>query len=161
MNAPLRSSGFIGALPPARSLHTRFDLYGTPLRLIVLNYREDICCLVNAKHYSWLIEWSWNEWWSGRARWQLYAKRNTGPDRATVRMHREIMMRVDPLPADEAAKLHVDHINGQTLDNREENLRWATPEENRRNTHARERIPSLEFIIGRLLPVAVPADIPF
>jgi hypothetical protein len=163
MNAPQRASAFVSALP-ARSLLSRFDLSATPWRLIVLNYRDDVCCLVDAIDYAWLIEHSWNEWWSGRARWQLYAKRNIGPDRATVRMHREILRVADPRHAEELLELHGDHVNGQTLDNRRANLRWLTPAENRANSHPRERIPSLELIIRQLLatlPAHCGEDIPF
>jgi hypothetical protein len=164
MNAPQPSATFIqairsnfGPLPIEQSLQTRFDLSATPWRLIVLNYRNDICCLVDAIDYAWLVEHTWNEWWSGRARWQLYAKRNIGPDRATLRMHREILKIADPRTERAMLDLHGDHRNGQTLDNRRANLRWLTPADNRANTHARERIPTLELIIGRLL-AGLPAD---
>lgn len=127
------------------------DLSATPWRAIVLSYRQEVWTLVDATDYGWLVETSWNVWWSGRARWQLYAKRNTGTARDTVRMHREILQRVDPRSPAELLGLHGDHRNGQTLDNRRANLRWLTPEENRANTHLRERIPSLELIVMRLL----------
>lgn len=127
------------------------DLSETPWRVIVLSYRQEVWCLVDAVDYGWLIEYLWNVWWSGRARWQLYAKRNTGSARDTVRMHREILLRADPRSPAEAALLHGDHRNGQTLDNRRTNLRWLTPAENRANVHVREQIPSLELIVMRLL----------
>lgn len=130
--------------------HVR-DLAGTAWRSITLSERDQVWCLVDAIDYPWLIEKKWNVWWSGRARWQLYAKRNVGIDRATVRMHREIMQRAEPLEPSIAAMLHVDHINGQTLDNRRANLRWATPIENRANHRPRERIPSLELIVMQLM----------
>ena len=127
------------------------DLTGTPWRRIILSERDQVWCLVDATDYSWLVETKWNVWWSGRARWQLYAKRNIGRDRATVRMHREIMLRAEPKAPEEAAGLHVDHINGQTLDNRRANLRWVTPLQNRANHRPREAIPSLELIVMQLM----------
>lgn len=57
------------------------------------------------------------------------------------RMHVEIMKRIEPPPS----LFHLpDHINGQTLDNRRGNLRWATYSQNSKNTrrqrdnHARQ-----------------------
>ncbi|KQW22134.1 hypothetical protein ASC80_01685 [Afipia sp. Root123D2] len=141
------------------------DLAGTPYCAITLSVRDGIWCLVDAIDYPWLAANTWNVSYGSRTRWQLYAKRNIGRDRATVRMHREIMMRAEPLSIEEAATLHVDHINGQTLDNRRVNLRWATRSENARNTRPRERIPSLDMIVGRLLAghshAPMMADVPF
>lgn len=133
------------------------DLAGTPWRAIILSEKQEVWTLVDAADYAWLVEFNWNVWWSGRARWQLYAKRNIGADRATVRMHREILKRADPRPTFEMAMLHGDHENGQTLDNRRRNLRWLTPAENRQNIHARERIPALELIVMSLLHQERPA----
>jgi hypothetical protein len=132
-------------------MHWLPDLSATPWRAIVLSYRREIWTLVDAEDYGWLVQHAWNEWWSGRARWQLYAKRNTGSARDTVRMHREILMRADPRPPAELLTLQGDHRNGQTLDNRRANLRWLLPAENRANGHAREKIPSLELIVRQLM----------
>jgi hypothetical protein len=59
-------------------------------------------------------------------------------------------MRADP--RDELfCSLHVvDHINGQSLDNRRANLRWATITENRHNRIERSAVPSLEKIVAQL-----------
>lgn len=127
------------------------DLTGTPWRAIVLSEKHVAWTLVDAIDYPWLIRHKWNLSWGATSRWRLYAKRNVGPDRATVRMHRAILMVADPLPIEEAIELHGDHGNGQTLDNRRANLCWATPIENRANTRSREQIPSLELIVMQLL----------
>ena len=44
----------------------------------------------------------------------------------SVRMHRVILGVTDP-------ELYVDHVNGDTLDNRKKNLRTCTPSQNARN----------------------------
>jgi hypothetical protein len=147
-----------------------YDLSGTPWRAIVLSERDDIWCLVDEVDYSWLIEFTWNVWHSGRSRWQLYAKRNVGVARHTVRMHREILKRADPRPDDQVVALVGDHLNGCTLDNRRVNLRWATHAENNANRRAFGEAPSVQLILMKLMSVhrtavrsaaLLTADVPF
>jgi hypothetical protein len=127
------------------------DLAGTPWRAIILSEREGVWCLVDAIDYPWLVESNWNVWHSGRARWQLYAKRNVGVSRATVRMHREIMKRADPRPEAEIARLVGDHRNRCTLDNRRANLRWTDHATNAANSGAFGSAPSVELVTAQLL----------
>lgn len=61
-----------------------------------------------------------------RGRWGIYV---SATDRKT-RLHRLIMDLTDPT-------LQIDHINGDTLDNRRENLRIVTPAENAKNVRKR------------------------
>lgn len=143
----------------------RVDLSQTPWRLIPLSERRGVYCLVDADDYGWLTEVTWNISWGSRTPWQQYAKRNVGSGRATVRMHREILIRHDPRSDRFMAKRHVDHVNGQTLDNRRCNLRWLTPGENAANRRPRGRVPSLESIIAELLTAhaagGAMAEVPF
>lgn len=143
------------------------DLSATPWRRIWLSERQDLWTLVDAQDHAWLSEHSWNVWHGGaRGQWKKYAKRNIGVDRATVRMHREILKRADPRSARFMRTHHVDHVNGNALDNRRANLRWATAKQNAGNRHQRSFIPSLDLILRRLL-ASLPAveremaDIPF
>lgn len=128
------------------------DLSWTPWRRIMLSDRENIWTLVDAADYDWLSENIWNVWHDGRSGWQYYAKRNVDPDRKTVRMHREIMMLRDPRSEAFHAAHPVDHINGQTLDNRfSANLRWLTKAENAANRRRRGDVPSLDSIVLQLI----------
>ena len=70
-------------------------------------------------------------------RWRIYLDKNTeyvigdlGKDEPTVRMHRLILGLTDPA-------IHVDHKNGDGLDNRKSNLRVATNQLNSENRRAR------------------------
>lgn len=72
-------------------------------------------------------------------RWYLsggYAKRDGQKDgkRYHVLMHRFLAGVTEP-----GCKIHVDHINGDTLDNRRENLRVATPSQNAQNRPAKTK----------------------
>lgn len=56
------------------------------------------------------------------------------PDRRSVRIHRVIM--------DAADGVSIDHINGDTLDNRRVNLRFCTPGENKMNSRKQKNATS-------------------
>jgi hypothetical protein len=141
------------------------DLSWTPWRRIMLSARENIWTLVDAEDHAWLSENIWNVSWGSRTPWQKYAKRNVGQSRATLRMHRQIMIKAEPRPDDFIAKHPVDHANGQTLDNRKVNLSWVSKAQNIANRHPRHAIPSLDSIVLKLLATLGPrpqaAEIPF
>jgi hypothetical protein len=128
------------------------DLSGTPWRRIWLSSRTPVWTLVDADDFEWLTQWQWNVWHGGRGKeWQLYAKRNTGVRRDTVRMHRELQIRNDPREDVFVAGHVVDHINGQTLDNRKANRRWLTQRDNIIHRRTRGEAPTLESIVAKLL----------
>lgn len=129
------------------------DLSWTPWRRIMLSARDNIWTLVDVVDFPWLSEHVWNVWHAGRGRneWMKYAKRNEGPGRSTVRMHREIQIVADPRPEPFMAAHYVDHGNGQTLDNRRANLSWATKQENAINRRARGMAPTLDAIVLQLM----------
>ena len=79
--------------------------------------------IVDDADFEWLNQWKWN--FNGR-----YVCRSVGLflHRTKIRIHRQIMS----APAD----MQVDHINGNPLDNRRENLRICTPAQNTCNRKA-------------------------
>lgn len=132
------------------------DLTGTPWRRI--NLQDDHWCLVDADDYDWLLQWRWNCGSHYRAPSKWYAKRNVGSERSTIYLHRVLLARFDPRPFDFMAAHHGDHVNGQSLDDRRENLRWATPADNRAWRRPRDQVPSLEAIVAELVAGLAPAD---
>lgn len=145
------------------------DLTGTPWARIWLSSREPIWTLVDAEDVPWLMQWQWNVWHAGSNRhdsWMLYAKRNVGPSRATLRMHRELSIKDEPDLSETFLRAHVvDHINGQTLDNRKANRRWLTKPANAVIRRPKGTAPSLDAIVRELL-AGMPArpqleEIPF
>ena len=78
---------------------------------------------VDDEDYKWLSEWVWCAKESGGNK--FYAVRRKSIQGFHVYMHKEIM---------KANKnQNVDHINGNTLDNRKDNLRICTHKQNLRN----------------------------
>lgn len=101
---------------------------------ICLSSRVDVQCLVDYRDYLWLRRDLWCHTFGGGAegfdaQHKMYARRTV--EGGTLWMHREILKRfAGPPPSPQ----HVgDHINGNSLDNRRCNLRWATLSQNSRN----------------------------
>lgn len=80
--------------------------------------------IVDEADFEWLSQWRWS---AHRERNYIYAVRSVRPPGRprTLRIHREI--------AQPSAAEHVDHINGDTLDNRRSNLRCCSHGENMAN----------------------------
>lgn len=81
--------------------------------------------IVDDEDYEFLVQWKWHYTHCG------YGTRNTGSGpkkRTRIYMHRAVLERMlgGPIPAG----MQVDHITGNKLDNRRENLRLVTYREN-------------------------------
>jgi hypothetical protein len=84
--------------------------------------------IVDDEDYDFLMQWKWHVMgrYAGRV-----AIDSTTRKQSSVAMHRVIL--------DTPQGMHSDHINGDGLDNRRENLRICTPGENVRNQKANKR----------------------
>ena len=99
-----------------------------------LNLSQGKVTKIDASRYDELIKYKWHvnlkngKWYAQRSKHiKLGSKRYTSK---TIYLHRELL---------NAPKgVRVDHINGDTLDNRLENLRLCTQQENTRNTKSRK-----------------------
>lgn len=83
---------------------------------------------VSAEDFEELSKYQWNAMWLPRRK-RFYATRNSSRScgkKKTILMHRQIMGFPDGM--------QVDHIHGNTLDNRRSELRLATNAENSRNS---------------------------
>lgn len=103
-----------------------------PIKLF-LRRTADIHCLIDPEDYEWAIKWKWDTVGS-RNCLNRYASRATWANgkRARLYLHKEIMKRSGVKPKYKDRTM-VDHINGNTLDNRRCNLRWANAAMNRHN----------------------------
>src|SRR5438034_8205921 len=90
-------------------------------------YGKDKFTLVDDDVFDWLNHWKWQVTTYG------YATRATRKDggRVTLSMHREVLK----APKD----MQVDHKNMNKLDNRKENLRVCTHQQNQFNTLPHKR----------------------
>lgn len=101
----------------------------TSIRLIALTRGQN--AIVDAIDYEWLQQWNWFAHRHSDTK-KFYAYRNSfSYPGKPILMHREI------LQLGEDCGTLVDHKSGITLDNRRDNLRKATPQENSRNVKRR------------------------
>lgn len=97
--------------------------------------------VVDREDWPWVSQHRWRASRSGPANTHRYwyARRETREGGRTINiyLHRAVMLRVAPQPND--YEYIVDHINGNKMDNRRRNLRWATPKENRYNRYGQHQ----------------------
>lgn len=102
-----------------------------------LSDRFDITALVSEEDHRWAMQWRWSFKWAAGAKANkggcIYAYRQIriAGRKETLWLHREVTWRAYGKPPSE--RHMADHWNGDTLDCRRGNLRWATPSENAKN----------------------------
>ena len=102
------------------------------MKKIKLSGNNELYALVDDEDYDRLCEWKWQLDKRGYARRNASKKGLDGVIRwKTVLMHRAVL----GVEYNDASELCVDHINGNPLDNRKENLRIVNYSENASNRH--------------------------
>lgn len=103
-----------------------------PYRPLYLSERDDMLfCLLDARDWEWA---SAHLWHPAKNSWgKIYAARTSreGGVKQTIWLHKEVLKR-HRIPKSDLHSIG-DHKNGDGLDDRLENLRWATLEQNNRN----------------------------
>lgn len=84
--------------------------------------------IVNASDYDWLMQWKWHASSKNYVTRAEYFYINNEKKQKRIWMHRFII--------DAPSEMFTDHINGNKLDNRRENLRLCTKAENSRNVES-------------------------
>ncbi len=117
-----------------------------PCRIYVAE-NIDIFAIVDEEDYAWAVRWRWSLKWS-RGFTKAYMRRvaqetlqkGTATERfriqRTVWLHRAIVIERMKIEPPSPQHTMIDHDDGDELNCRRSNLRWATPKENRANRKA-------------------------
>lgn len=91
-------------------------------------------CLIDDDDYEWAKYFKWSALLSRNTFYVVRSERNPNGTRRTVRIHRDIVRAM--------SHEDVDHINGDGLDNRKENLRLCNSMQNQQNRIKRKTAKS-------------------
>lgn len=106
--------------------------------------------VVDEEDFIWASRWRWQAKPSKNGK-KIYACRVTTYEgrRMSVFLHKQICLRAHGMPPS-PSHIIADHMNGNSLDIRRSNLRWATPSENRQNYNGVYALQlRLDFKIGK------------
>lgn len=112
-----------------------------PYRPIYLDDTGELFAIVDEIDYAWAVQWKWRVKFSkdrsnGRPL-KAYATRSgriggRGGRNVSLFLHKQILQRTGEMPPT-SAHIIGDHKDGNSLNCRRGNLRWATPQQNREN----------------------------
>lgn len=105
-----------------------------PKARVWLGAALDRHCWVDPKNVGWITHWKWKSVQARACPGKFYAFRTTRHlgRHVGIYLHKEIALkRYGPPPSED--HIVVDHLDGNSLNNLEENLRWATPKQNHEN----------------------------
>lgn len=110
-------------------------------RKLYLDDRGEHIVLLDQVDYDWAIQWRWRPKFSRRssprAKLKVYAVRSVriggaGGRSVSLFLHKTVLIRTGRMPPS-PAHIVADHEDGNSLNCRRSNLRWATSQMNREN----------------------------